>query len=134
MDGVSTWGQGGFRKSVKAAVLARDPICVLGYPGCTYYSTECDHVVSIALLGIARRDANEQIARESAIPATSARPAPKPTRRSRCRPHAAISGCTRRGTRSIPATCGLRSPALQQISTLGVAYPSAPRTIQPVYR
>ena len=57
---MSTWGQGGFRKSVKAAVLARDPICALGYPGCTHYSTECDHVVSIALLGIARRDANEQ--------------------------------------------------------------------------
>lgn len=35
-------------RTVRARVLKRDPICLLGLPGCTTISTTADHILPVA--------------------------------------------------------------------------------------
>ena len=59
---MSTWGTGrGVPRHIAARVHERDGgVCQLGYPGCSFYATECDHIVNIARLGVDRNSANDE--------------------------------------------------------------------------
>ena len=48
------WGRGRDRgwHRLRTKTLMRDPICRLGYPGCTVVSTMADHVIGIASGGV----------------------------------------------------------------------------------
>ena len=59
---MSTWGTGcGVPRHIAVRVYERDGgVCQLGYPGCSFYATECDHIVNIARLGVDRNSANDE--------------------------------------------------------------------------
>jgi hypothetical protein len=44
---VAQRGYGGAHRKWRAHVLAREPSCRYGYPGCTRISTVADHIVSM---------------------------------------------------------------------------------------
>lgn len=48
-----TWGRGSTRawRTIRAAILRRDPYCQLRYDCCTLTSTQADHIVNVQVGG-----------------------------------------------------------------------------------
>ena len=54
MELVSSWRtRRGVPHHIRTRIVGRDNgVCQLGYPGCTYYAVEIDHIEPVATLGL----------------------------------------------------------------------------------